>query len=83
MKLTIEISRGLVADSWGEYWGDCLCALGPGVFYSDYMCYDIDYCETGTRLPTRDEVLDFIDKVKKKYPDAIVEDGTGVLAAAK
>ncbi len=79
MKLTIEIGRGLVADGFGEYWGDYLCAIAPGIYYSDYCCYDVDYTGDGTRLPTEAEIRAFIKKVQTRYPDAVVEDGTGVL----
>jgi len=81
MKLVVEISRGLVSDGPGEYWGDCLCVCDEkGRFvWSNYYCFDIDYCGDGCRLPTCKEIQDFIAIVKKKFPDAIVEDGTGVL----
>lgn len=79
MKLTIEIGRGLVADNYGEYWGDYLVALGKGVFYSNYCCYDIDYLGDGCRLPTCKEIQDFIKEVQKKFPNAEIIDGTGVL----
>ena len=79
MKLIINIGWGPVCGE--EYWGVYLCALDEkGAFkYSDPFVFDVDYGE-GTRLPRRDELLDFIDEVKKKFPDATVEDGTGVLA---
>ena len=82
MKLTVEIGRGFVA-GYEETWGEYLCVVNENdhFIWSNYFCFDIDFLGDGCRLPTEEEILDFINEVKKKFPDAVVEDGTGVLAA--